>query len=61
MIEEVAGQKSKCLNMKSEWAGSKLPGLLVTRIKGLSRKAVKEEGDKQQREQQEEKNREEEG
>ena len=34
LIEEVASNAEECLNMKSEWAGSKLPGLAVTRPKG---------------------------
>ena len=29
MIEEVAGKPEECLNLKSEWAGSKLPGISV--------------------------------
>ena len=50
VIEEVAARKEECMNLKSEWAGSKLPGLAVTKPTGTSRKAVKEEGDKRARE-----------
>ena len=46
----MAARKEECLNLKSEWAGSKLPGLAVTRPNGTSRKAVQEEGDKRLRE-----------
>ena len=52
LIEEVASSTEECLNLKSEWEGSKLPALLVTRPKGTSNKGVQEEGDKRQRESQ---------
>ena len=52
LIEEVAKNTEECLNLKSEWAGSKLPVLAVTRPKGTSRKAVQEEGDKRLRDSQ---------
>ena len=44
MIEEVAGKPEECLNLKSEWAGSKLPGISVSKPKGTSRKVEEVEG-----------------
>ena len=35
-IEEAAGRPAECLNLKSEWAGSKLPGLQVLAPKGAA-------------------------
>ena len=40
MIEEVAGKPEECLNLKSEWAGSKLPGISVSKPKGTSGKEM---------------------
>ena len=36
-IEEGARSPRECLNLKNEWAGSKLPGILVQRPKGVMR------------------------
>ena len=36
-IEEISGNPLESLNLKSEWVGSKLPGLLVARPKGTAR------------------------
>ena len=33
-IEKAAGRKGTCLNLKSEWARSMIPGLKVTKPKG---------------------------
>ena len=35
MIEWTAEVKAQCLNLKSQWAGSKIPGLTVSNSKGL--------------------------
>ena len=35
MIEKMAEVSKECLNLKSEWAGSKIPGLRVSNPKGL--------------------------
>ena len=37
-IEEVSNQPGNCLNIKNEWAGSKLPGIMVSKPKGTSGK-----------------------
>ena len=36
LIEEISGSQEICLNLKNEWAGSKLPGVMVSRPKGTS-------------------------
>ena len=36
LIEKLAGNDKECLNLKSEWAGSKIPGLKVSNPRGLS-------------------------
>ena len=36
LIEKLAGNHKECLNLKSEWAGSKIPGLKVSNPRGLS-------------------------
>ena len=38
LIEEVANKPEECLNLKSEWGGSKLPGVTVSKPKGTSRR-----------------------
>ena len=35
LIERTSEVKAQCLNLKSEWAGSKIPGLSVSNPKGL--------------------------
>ena len=35
LIERTTEVKAQCLNLKSEWAGSKIPGLSVSNPKGL--------------------------
>ena len=35
LIERLAENSKECLNLKSEWAGSKIPGLKVSNPKGL--------------------------
>ena len=50
-IEEVAAKAAECLNLKSKWGGSKLPGIAVSRPKGTARKERPEqEGEKRRRE-----------
>ena len=36
-ILEEARKAGQCLNLKSEWAGAKIPGLLVNLTKGIAR------------------------
>ena len=35
LIEKLAEKEEECLNLKSEWAGTKIPGLRVSNPKGL--------------------------
>lgn len=42
-IEEMSSKEQECLNIKSEWGLSKLPGILVTRPKELQENIKKEE------------------
>ena len=35
LIEKLAEKEEECLNLKSEWAGTKIPGLRVNNPKGL--------------------------
>ena len=34
-IEERMSQIEECLNMKNEWAGSKIPGIAIVKPKGV--------------------------
>ena len=49
MIEKLAQEEKECLNLKSEWAGSKIPGLRVNNPKGLGSnnvgREIEEDGD----------------
>ena len=45
-IEEVSAKEEESLNLKSEWAGSKLPNLQVSRPKGTSGQQERREGAK---------------
>ena len=40
LIEKESGEEKVCLNLKSEWAGSKIPGLRVFNPKGLGSNKV---------------------
>ena len=48
-IEEVSAKEEESLNLKSEWAGSKLPNLQVSRPKGTSGQQERREGAKRYR------------
>ena len=43
-IEEISSKPQEALNLKSEWGGSKLPGIQVTKPKGTARTQEKLEG-----------------
>ena len=43
-IEEIAASPQEALNLRSEWGGSKLPGLHVLRPKGTSGSQTQGEG-----------------
>ena len=49
VMEEVSANPLNSLNLKSEWGGSKLPGLQVTRPKGVAWSQEKAEGMKRVR------------
>ena len=44
MIEKVAEVRAECLNLKSEWAGSKIPGLRVNNPRRVLDIRVRDEG-----------------
>ena len=44
LIEKGAEVKAECLNLKSEWAGSKIPGLRVNNLRGVLDIRVRDEG-----------------
>ena len=44
-IEKSARNSEECLNLKNEWAGSKIPGIKVTRPKGVSTHRYEAEGE----------------
>ena len=49
-IEDAAANPLESLNLKNEWGGSKLPGLLVARHKGTTKGKGQKEGSKRNRE-----------
>ena len=48
-IEDAMANPLESLNLKNEWGGSKLPGLLVAKPKGTARKRDLAEGSKRNR------------
>ena len=48
-IEEMASRTQESLNLKSEWGGSKLPGLHVSKPKGTAKTQNQKEGTKRGR------------